>query len=97
MSQTAPEGWQRIEADPEQAELLELLHPVLELELDGRLFIGASDGCTGALLASPAERLRVRSIGNNVARVENTVTGETALVQVAQLAALGARPWSSGA
>ena len=92
-----PEGWTRVEADPAQARLLEHLHPVRELEVHEPLYIGASEGTTGALLADAGERLEVRSIGNNVARVQNTVTGQSALVQLSQLAELGARPWSSGA
>lgn len=97
MTTPAPEGWQRIEADERQAALLEHLHPVVDLELADELYIAASEGTTGALFAGPGDQLRVRSIGNNVGRVENGRTGHSALVQLGQLAECGARPWSSGA
>lgn len=97
MSTPMPEGWQRIEADEKQAQLLERLHPVLELELAEELYVAASEGCTGAFFAGVGDRLLVRSIGNNVARVEHGQNGQSVLVQLGQLAECGARPWSSGA
>lgn len=94
---TTPEGWVRVDADPEQAALLELLHPVVVLELAAPLYLAATDDTTGARFAGVGDELAVRSIGNNVARVENRDTAESALVQVSQLAACKPRPWSSGA
>jgi hypothetical protein len=97
MSAPMPEGWERVDADPSQAALLELLHPVVVLELGEPLYLAATAETTGTRFAGPGDELAVRSIGNNVARVENRDTAESALVQVSQLAECQPRPWSFGA
>jgi hypothetical protein len=81
-----PQGWERVDADPAQAELHDALHPELTFQATERLYVGASEGTTGAIFADAGDELEVRSLGNNVARVTHVVDGTTALVQLSQLA-----------